>query len=67
MESYKWWGRGGVELERALQEGPKGISWEGGKEEWEPRSRQARVTLKPILGGCAPRRESDLKGHLQRL
>lgn len=54
-------------MERALQEGPKGISWEAGREEWEPRSRQARFTLKPMLGGYAPRTESSLIGPLQRL
>lgn len=34
MEAYKWWRRGGADLERASQEGPKRISWEGGRERW---------------------------------
>lgn len=50
MEAYKWWRRSGADLERALQEEPKRISWEGGRHGWEPISRQARYTLKPILG-----------------
>lgn len=67
MEAYKWWRRSGADLERALQEGPKRISCEGERDGWEPISRQARFTLKPILGGCALRTESGLRGPLQRL
>lgn len=50
MEAYKWWRRGGADLERASQEGPKRISWEGESDGREPTSRQARFTSKPILG-----------------
>lgn len=67
METCKWWGRSGAELERALQEGPKGISSEGGRTGWEPRARLARFILKPVLGHGVLRMESGLIGPWLRL